>query len=62
GTYSVPLTLSDPSAELTQLSVPADAAGTEIHLVLEVQDRSVVVPLTDYRRIVVTVTDQNTGT
>ncbi|MEM1225638.1 MAG: nucleoside hydrolase-like domain-containing protein [Planctomycetota bacterium] len=62
GTYSGPLTLKEPTSNVTELTVPTDAAGKEIHVVLEVRDRSVVVPLTDYRRIVVTVTDQNTGT
>ncbi len=32
--------------------LPADADGTEIHVILEVTDDSDVVPLTDYRRVV----------
>jgi hypothetical protein len=38
------------------LRVPADAAGRQIHLILEVTDDSEIVRLTDYRRVVVDVT------
>jgi len=32
--------------------VPADAAGKQIHVILEVTDASAIVPLTAYRRVV----------
>jgi hypothetical protein len=35
--------------------IPADAAGSTIHLVLEVTDQNKIVSLADYRRIVITV-------
>ena len=35
--------------------VPADASGTQLHLVLEVTDQSSIAPLSDYRRIVIDV-------
>ena len=37
------------------LTIPEDAAGSEIHIILEVRDRSEIVPLYDYRRIVMAV-------
>lgn len=39
------------------LTVPDDAGGKQVHLVLEVTDRSDIVTLTDYRRVIVDVTD-----
>ena len=35
--------------------VPIDSAGEQIHLILEITDDSKIVPLTDYRRIVMSV-------
>lgn len=43
---------SDPSM---RFSVPANANGKELHLILEVWDQSTIVPLVDYRRVVITV-------
>ncbi len=43
---------TEPRASLT---VPADAGGCELHLILEVTDRHPEVPLTAYRRVVVAV-------
>jgi hypothetical protein len=37
--------------------IPRDAAGKELHLILEVVDRSEIVQLTDYRRVVIRVGD-----
>jgi len=37
------------------LDVPGDAAGEQIHLILDVTDTSAIVPLTDYRRVVIDV-------
>ena len=34
---------------------PKDAAGKELHLILEVWDDSDIVPLVDYRRVVLSV-------
>ena len=45
---------SDTSAA-TSVTVPDDATGKEIHVILEVQDDSEIVPLYDYRRVIVTV-------
>ena len=38
-----------------QVTIPANAAGTQIHVILEVRDKNPVVPLFAYRRIVVNV-------
>ena len=35
--------------------MPPDAAGRQFHLILEVTDASKIVPLTDYRRVVIDV-------
>ncbi len=37
------------------LVIPADAAGKELHLILEVWDESPIVPMVDYRRVVIQV-------
>jgi hypothetical protein len=36
-------------------NVPADAAGTQIHLTLEVKDLNDIIAMYDYRRIVINV-------
>lgn len=51
--YGKILPLENPTAEKIALTVPADAAGKELHLILEVWDRSKIVPLVDYRRAVI---------
>ncbi len=38
-----------------ELQVPADAAGKQLHLILEVWDESPIAPLVDYRRVVIDV-------
>ncbi len=53
--YGKPLRLADATLSRVTLTVPADAAGRELHLILEVADQSPTVPLTSYRRVVVDV-------
>jgi hypothetical protein len=53
--YGKPLAIWDPTSAKIKLTIPADAAGKELHLILEVTDQSKIVPLTDYRRAVITV-------
>ncbi len=53
--YGNPLPLADAASPRVTLTVPGDAAGRELHLILEVTDRSSIVPLTAYRRVVVDV-------
>lgn len=56
GTYAgaLPQTLGTDSA--LAFRIPADAAGRQLHLILEVTDQHPDTPLTDYRRIVINVT------
>jgi hypothetical protein len=57
GTYSGRLPeLDGADSEQCSFKAPEDAAGKQLHLILEVTDDSDIVPLTDYRRVVVDVT------
>jgi hypothetical protein len=53
--YGRSLTIENATASEISLAIPADAAGRELHLILEVWDESPIVPLVDYRRAVITV-------
>ncbi len=53
--YGKELPIENANSKKIALTVPADAAGKEIHLILEVRDKSLIVPLVDYRRVVITV-------
>ncbi len=53
--YGQPLPIANATAEKISLAIPADAAGKELHLILEVHDQSKIVPLVSYRRAVVTI-------
>jgi hypothetical protein len=55
GTYDGEVVLEDPNKPVSQLTVPKDAGGKQIHVVLEVTDRNTIVSLTSYRRIVLDV-------
>lgn len=56
GSYPGRITLSDATALVTNVLVPADAApGSTIHLILEATDDGTPA-LTRYQRIIVTVT------
>ncbi|MBI5542922.1 MAG: DUF1593 domain-containing protein, partial [Deltaproteobacteria bacterium] len=56
GTYPGTVTIEDPSARTTFFTVPADADGKDIHILLKVTDDGDV-PLTHYRRILVRARD-----
>lgn len=53
--YGKTFPLEGTDAERIALTIPADAAGKEIHLILEVWDESEIVPLVDYRRAIIEV-------
>jgi hypothetical protein len=58
GTYTGTASIPNPTAKVTAFTVPADANGKEIHVILEVRDTgnaNSVVSMYDYRRIVITV-------
>jgi hypothetical protein len=55
GTYGGNIAIRDADRSVAQVAIPADASGTQIHIILEVRDKNPVVPLFAYRRIVVNV-------
>ena len=58
GNYPGEVGLRSPSGETAFLAVPEDAQGKEIHVILEVKDDHPLVPMYDYRRVVVNVSDE----
>ncbi len=56
GTYGGEVHIADPHWAITTLTIPEDAAGSQIHVILEVKDRNPIASLYDYRRIVIDVT------
>lgn len=56
GTYTGDLPIPDSNAVATSITIPTDAAGKEIHVILEVQDKHPIASLFDYRRVVINVT------
>ena len=54
GTYARDVPLSRPTSVTTTLTVPADASGKTVHVVLEVTDGGKPA-LTRYRRVVIRV-------
>ena len=55
GTYEGDLQIPDADQVATSFTVPNDAAGKEIHVILEVQDINPIAALFDYRRLVIDV-------
>ncbi len=55
GTYQGEVSLSGSGGRHTNVVIPADAGGREIHIILEVKDLSPVASLWDYRRVVMKV-------
>ncbi len=53
GTYRGALERTSGTAAEHQIQIPADAAGSELHLILEVRDESRIAALTSYRRVVI---------
>ena len=53
--YGKELPIQNATAERIQFTIPPDAAGKELHLILEVWDQSKIVPLAAYRRVVINV-------
>jgi hypothetical protein len=56
GTYEGEVRIADPHWAMTSVTIPEDAAGAQIHVILEVKDRNPIASLYDYRRIVIDVT------
>ena len=57
GTYEGEINIPNAASARTQLVIPDDAAGKEIHLILEIQDDNHIVTLYDYRRIIIRVSE-----
>ena len=55
GTYTGKVGVEKADASIASLTIPTDASGKQIHVVLEVTDRDPKAPLTSYRRIVIDV-------
>ncbi|MCG8525377.1 MAG: DUF1593 domain-containing protein [Opitutales bacterium] len=55
GTYEGAADIPRSTGAKTKFKVPADAAGSQIHLILEVEDQSKIASLYDYRRVVLNV-------
>jgi len=55
GTYRGAIAIQQAGEKVAQVTIPADAAGTQFHVILEVRDLNPVVSLFAYRRIVVDV-------
>jgi hypothetical protein len=53
--YGKALPIANASSDKIEVTIPPDAAGKELHLILEVWDQSAIVPLVDYRRVVIDV-------
>lgn len=55
GTYSGNVSLSNPAGSKTEVTIPSDATGKEIHVILELLDQNRKVGMSDYRRVVLEV-------
>jgi hypothetical protein len=55
GTYGKKVQVDEPQAAVTSLTIPEDASGKQIHIILKVSDNNEEVSLTSYRRIVINV-------
>ena len=55
--YGKELSVKEATAEKITVIIPPDASGKELHLILEVWDRSEIVPLVAYRRAVINVAE-----
>jgi hypothetical protein len=58
GTYDGEITIPQFTEAATALTIPNDALGKEIHLILEVQDENDIISLRDYRRVVIDVVEE----
>lgn len=55
GTYEKPLELTGSDQPKIRVAVPEDAAGKQVHIILEVSDNNPIASMTNYRRIVIDV-------
>ena len=57
GTYQADVIIPNDKSSITEVKIPKDAGEKQIHIILQITDNSDIVPLYDYRRIVINVTD-----
>jgi hypothetical protein len=57
GTCTDDVDIRSPRRARATITIPANAAGKQIHVILEVKDNSAIASLYDYRRIVIDVTE-----
>jgi hypothetical protein len=55
GSYPGDIVIEEPEAVSTSVTVPQDASGRQIHVILEVRDKNPIASLYDYRRLVIDV-------
>ena len=55
GTYPGKVLIPNPNQIKTKIVIPTGAAGTQIHIILEIKDQNKIASLFDYRRIVIDV-------
>lgn len=55
GTYEGDVSLQATDQPVAEVTIPNDAAGKQIHVILSVTDTSRIAPLTSYRRVVIDV-------
>ena len=55
GTYAKAIKIADSDKQKTSITIPKDASGKQIHVVLEIKDENKIASLYDYRRIVIDV-------
>jgi hypothetical protein len=58
GTYPGNVAITRPRQARTRVAIPPNAAGREIHVILEVKDKSTIASLYDYRRVVIEVANK----
>jgi len=54
-TYKDPMAIPNAQSPKTSITIPDDATGSQIHIILQVNDNSSVVSMYDYRRIIIDV-------
>jgi hypothetical protein len=57
GNYTENIDINNPKQARAAITIPANAAGEQIHVILEVKDNSTIASLYDYRRIVIDVSE-----
>ena len=58
GTYTGTVAIQNATSASATFGIPDNSAGKDFHVILEVSDTSNIIPLYDYRRIIVSITEQ----